>query len=94
MRLDHPVGDGEAKSVAQSSLCRLGAEEWLENEPKVRGPYTGPLVGNHNPDLALQRIIFAKDMDLTTARCISSGVAHHVFERTVQQLGIAGNSGG
>jgi hypothetical protein len=23
MRLDHPVGDGEAKSVAQSSLCRL-----------------------------------------------------------------------
>jgi hypothetical protein len=65
MRVDHPVGDGEAKSVAQSLLCRFAAEKGLENEGKVRGPYPGSLVGNHEPDLALQRIVLAKDMDLT-----------------------------
>src|ERR1700677_664337 len=91
MRVDYPVRDGEAQSMAQRSLCRFTAEEGLENKCKVRSPHTGSLIGNHEADLAPQRIVFATDMDPTAARCVPNGVAHYVVERTMQQLGAADN---
>jgi hypothetical protein len=92
MGLDHPVGDGEAESVAHSLLCRFAAKEGFENKCKVRGPHAGSFVGNRNPDLAVQRIVFAKDTNLSAARCVPRGVTHHVFERTMQQLAVASYS--
>ncbi len=94
VEVDGPPRDGQAESDAATGAAAvaLDAEERLEDRPQQIVRHAGPMISHQNRSpIAL---FFQPDLDLCSLRCVSNGVAHHVFDRAAKEFWFSADAQG
>ena len=91
MGLHYAARNREAESMPGSSALALATEERLEDSLELLRRHARTFVGNRELNRTAGAIELGDNLNLAAGRRVPRGVAHDVFERTVQHLGVAPN---